>query len=61
MPSFLRAVRKRLYYLGGALKNLLVQKLRGETNLANWLRYSANTLGQFFGSRCSQNNSPDWK
>jgi len=51
----------RLYDLGGALKNLLVQKLRGETSLANWLRYAAHTFGQFFGSRSSQNNSPDWK
>lgn len=51
----------RLYDLGGALKKLLVQKLRGETNLANWLRYSAHTFGQFFGSHSSQNNSPDWK
>jgi glycosyltransferase involved in cell wall biosynthesis len=51
----------RLYDLGGALKNLLLQKLRGEASLANWLRYSAHTFGQFFGSRSRQNNSPDWK
>jgi glycosyltransferase involved in cell wall biosynthesis len=51
----------RLYDLGGALKNLLVQKLRGETNLANWLRYSAHIFGQFFGSHRRQNNSPDWE
>ncbi len=53
--------RMRLYDLGGALKNLLMQKLRGETSLANWARYSAHTFGQFFGSRTRQNNSPDWK
>lgn len=51
----------RLYDLAGALKKLAVQKLRGETSAANWLRYSAHTFGQFFGSRRPQNNSPDWK
>jgi hypothetical protein len=43
------------------LKNLLVPMLRGETSPPNWLRYSAHTFGQFFGSRSRQNNSPDWK
>jgi rhamnosyltransferase len=51
----------RFYDLGGALKKLLVQKVRGETNWTNWLRYSAHVFGQFFGSRGKQNNSPDWK
>jgi len=51
----------RLYDLGGAMKKLAVQKLRGETSLANWLRYSAHTFGQFFGSRQPQNNRPDWE
>jgi hypothetical protein len=51
----------RVYHLGGALKNLAGQKLRGETSVANWLRYSAHIFGQFFGSRRRQNNRPDWK
>jgi glycosyltransferase involved in cell wall biosynthesis len=49
--------RMGLYHLGGALKNLLVAKLTGETNLGNWLRYSALAIGAFFGSRQKQDNS----
>jgi len=51
----------RLYDFGGAMKKLVVPMLRGETSLANCLRYSAHICGQFFGSRRRQNNSPDWK
>ena len=51
----------RLYHLGGALKNLALKKMSGETNLDNWLRHSAHAFGQFLGSRSSQNNSRDWK
>jgi glycosyltransferase involved in cell wall biosynthesis len=51
----------RLYDFGGAMKKLAMKKLRGETSVANWLRYSAHICGQFFGSRRRQNNSPDWK
>ena len=49
-----------LYHLAGALKKLAVQKLTGETNFGNWLRYSSHVLGQFFGSRRKQDNTLDW-
>jgi len=52
--------RMGLYHLGGALKNLLVAKLTGETNFGNWLRYSALAVGAFFGSRQKQDNSLDY-
>ncbi len=45
------------YQLGGALKNLLMAKLKGETNVGNWLRYSAHACGVFFGCRQKQDNS----
>jgi glycosyltransferase involved in cell wall biosynthesis len=53
--------KMRLHDLAGAMKNLGLRALRGEVNFSNWLRYSAHILGQFFGSRGPQNNSPDWK
>ncbi|MFZ1073956.1 MAG: glycosyltransferase [Verrucomicrobiia bacterium] len=51
----------KLWHLGGALKNLAVKKLRGQIDMGNWLRYSAHTFGQYFGSYGPQNNRPDWK
>ena len=51
----------RLSDLAGALKNLSIQKLKGETSLANWVRHSAHAFGQFLGHRSRQNNSPNWK
>jgi glycosyltransferase involved in cell wall biosynthesis len=57
-PSKLRPMR--LWHLGGALKNLAVNKLRGETNFGNWMRYSAHAVGAFFGSHRRHNNTPDW-
>ncbi len=51
----------RLYDLAGALKKIAVKKLKGEIDLGNWARHSAHAFGQFFGSRGTQNNSPEWK
>lgn len=44
--------------LGGALKKMLLIKLRGETDWGNWIRYSVHILGQFSGSRLPKDNTP---
>ena len=46
------------WQLAGALKNLTLPKLRGEISWANWLRYGAHILGQFFASYRSEDNAP---
>jgi glycosyltransferase involved in cell wall biosynthesis len=60
MPRATRPPMK-LWHLGGALKKLAMKKLRGQINMGNWMRYSAHTFGQFFGTRGGQNNSPNWE
>lgn len=48
----------KVWHLGGALKKLVVQKLKGEIGFGNWARYSAHTFGQFFGSWRPEDNTP---
>lgn len=47
-----------LWMLGGALKQHLLKKLKGEINLGNWIRYTAHILGTFFGSYTKKDNTP---
>ena len=47
-----------LWQLAGALRNMTLPKIRGEISWGNWVRYSAHTLGQFFGSYQTKDNTP---
>lgn len=47
-----------LLHFAGALKNLTKQWLKREINLGNYVRYGVHTLGQFFGSREPEDNTP---
>jgi glycosyltransferase involved in cell wall biosynthesis len=59
-----RAVKKEnapamtLWQLGGALKKMLVRKIKGEIDWGNWIRYSAHIFGTFSGSRLEKDNTP---
>ncbi|XHR28016.1 MAG: glycosyltransferase family 2 protein [Chthoniobacteraceae bacterium] len=46
-----------IYCLGGALKKIAMQKVSGEIDWGNWLRYSAHIMGEFFGSYRSSDNT----
>jgi rhamnosyltransferase len=48
----------KLWQLAGALKNMALPKLRGEISWGNWARYSAHIVGQYFGSRQPEDNTP---
>jgi glycosyltransferase involved in cell wall biosynthesis len=48
----------KLWQLAGALKKLALPKIKGEISWANWARYSAHTLGQYFASYKPEDNLP---
>jgi len=48
----------RLWQLAGALKKIALPKIKGEISWANWARYSAHTLGQYFASYQPEDNTP---